>query len=130
VLPHLLGEFDRISYNFVKIVKINEKCENVQENMMVDFRHNLEDPHFWRKSRFQRFLRSGDGLWGIGTSKVRLLKYLRVDKFLFRTGFDRFLPKFENFHEFLSIFIDFWCFRLFLKSGFEHVKFVWVNKHT
>jgi len=46
VLPTFLGEFDQISCNFVKIAKINEKCENVQENMMVDFRHNLEYPHF------------------------------------------------------------------------------------
>lgn len=73
-LPTFLGKFDQISCNFVKIVKINEKYENVQENMMVDFRQNSEDLRFWRKSRFQRFLRSGDGPWGMDTSKVRLFE--------------------------------------------------------
>jgi len=56
--------------------------------------------------------------WGLGMVRgvwVRIrwcfLNYVWTDKFRSRMGFDLFLPKFENFHEF---FVDFCRFLMFL----------------
>jgi len=81
--------------------------DKIQKASFFDAKVDLRD--FWGPEMVRE-------VW----TRVRwcFLKCLRINKFGFRVGFDRLLPKFENFHEFLSIFIDFWCFWSFLKSGF------------
>ena len=106
----------------MKNVKMHNKTwwrilDIIQRVFIFDAKVDFRD--FWGPKMFR-------GVW----AQVRwcFLKYLWTDKFRFRMDFDRFLPKFENFQEFLSIFCRFLMFWQFLKSSFRYVKFVRVNK--